>query len=299
MNQTLIKKLFIISIFFNSITPSSNKQNSKLQKRPPHSNTKNMPIIQQMIQQGVSSLPQQQMMTQQQMQQPMPAINNQTAPQPNTPNNLINMAQNLYSNQAPTNITSNQIAANGMSMTIVQQLDPIKAAQLVADIYTLQQNYFILSEIIETTISKNFNPKINSQQRQSQYTYRLNDPAFDPTKKIINAAGGYTDAPMPKSTAINPFTGTPITLFDLATLKQIRKLLLNNIQLMLFALGDMDACAWNVQQMISNMPVTKQWLSANANQPNAYSLNALRPLWKQSTDYIGQGKLRKGIIKTS
>jgi hypothetical protein len=43
--------------------------------------------------------------------------------------------------------------------------------------------------------------------------------------------------------------------------------------------------------MINHIVATKAWSSATVDNI-AYGFNMLRPLWKQSTDYIGEGKLK-------
>jgi len=313
MNQTLIKKLFIIFIFFNSIAPSSNKKSSKHKQRQPQMNTKQHTMTQQMQQQMMAQQQMQQpmtaqqqmqqpmqqpMMAQQPMQQPMPAMNNQIAPQTNTSNNLINMAENLYGNQLPTNITSNQISSNGMSMTIVQQLDPAKAAQLVADIHVLKKNFNTVSKILEKSIKINFYsdtmPSTETQQlRQEILKFTQNGmPIFDPKKQILSLTGELTNAPAPKPVAINPYTNTPVTLLDLSILQELRRLLINNIQNILFSIGEIDCHAWNVASMRQYMPGKAfEWIK-QPQKNKAYNQNLVRDSWRTSIEYIANGKMK-------
>jgi hypothetical protein len=290
MNQSLIKKTFIISLLFSSMVLLGSKQSSKHKTKTSH------PVTPQ-IMQGI------QMQPQPMAQPPVPPMVTQTmmpttAPaQPQMINQALplnNMAaQNLYGNPNGMMVTSNQMAGDGMSMTVVQKLDPVKAAQLVADIHTLKKNFVILSDSLKKAITINFySDTLPQPTQQTSAGYSIASGPFDPTKQIINPAGGFTNAPAPQPTAINPFTQMPVTLLDLPMLQEIRRSLLNNIQTMLFAIGDVTCQAWNVNAMRQYMPVqAKEW-SKQAAINKAYNQNLVYPAWRKSMEYVMEGKLK-------
>lgn len=317
MNQKLIKKLFIISILFNSITASSNKQNSKHQNskhqnRQTHVNTKQHPMIQpiqqgismpaqpmqgQIQQQGQPLVPQQvSMQTNQNLQQQQQQQQYNVSPQQNQP--TMNIAQNMYNPTQPIMITSNQMAADGMSMSVIQKLDPVKAAQLIADIDTLKKNFVTLSKILEKSIKINFYsdtlPSTETQQlRKEILSFTQNGmPIFNSTKQILSLTGELTNAPAPQSLAINPYTNMPMTLLDLPILQELRRLLMHNIQNILFSIGEIDCHAWNVGAMRQYMPKQAfEWLK-QPQKNKAYNQNLVRDSWRTSIEYIANGKMK-------
>lgn len=229
----------------------------------------------------------------------MPITQTQTIP-----GTQISATPAPYAYQMATNnemlVTSSQMTGNGMSMTVTQQLDPMKGAQLISDLATLKQNYQILSNMLEYAVKsfiKNASFETGSnQQTVTSLNYNRTLPAFDPTKQIFNPNGHYANSNAGSSVSttnpINPYTGNPITLFDLPILKELRKLYLSNVFTLLFALGDMDCCLWNIKQMQKYMPLQFRTLTAPLGQSRAYDFNLVGPLWQQSSNFIKQGKLK-------
>jgi hypothetical protein len=330
MNKTIKKIFLLCFILQNSIIKASSEKNSKkfnkTKKNHGTSYVMPQPTNQKNLQPNTN---QQGMMTSNSGQSTQPGmINNENfaqtqtnMPQTNNPNlttpmiaatpiNYTQQNNNMtpqYQQQPQTinyqqmplmgrpsdetmRIASHQISTDGRSMTIVEELNPIKAAKLVADIATLKENFKIISTILYETVHKSIlmNPKPTSK-----FTYRLDERAFDPTKEILNPNGGFINGVVPQAVAINPYNGKPVTLNDLRHLQETRKLYLNIIQLMLLILGDIVTNEWNVKQIHKYIPLETRQKIWNLNiQPKAYGFNLARPIWKIAIDYVADGKLK-------
>ena len=313
MKTKLIKRILIIYILCNS-NIMHNKSKQKNLHKTEYNNNKNNNHSSNLVAGRPIGMVGPQQLVGQNNSTSVQQIPNQNSfmTNPTMPNNTtMSGIPTLNTNALPTNnsitpyrpsnnygmsVGSAQMSNNNMSITIVEYLDPIKAAQLVTDIATLKQNYQTLSTMLESSIKTHFSQNQNIKS-PSQYIFNINSPMLNPTKQIINPTGNYSNAPAPTSgPVINPYTGALVTLLDIPTLTEIRQLYISNIHTLLFALGDIDANQWNVEQMKHYMGQQFQSLSVPAGQPRAYNFNSLRPIWKQATDYIQQGRLNKKHI---
>jgi len=303
MKKQLVNRILIIYILFNNtiMLSGDNKPQKQHKNKTKHSKnniSRPMGMVGQQQQLPMNPIQAQQMVGQNPLMTNPTMLTNTTINRIPTNSLPTNNSVPIYTAPANNlmNVTSTQMSNNNMSMTIVEQLDPMKAAQLVADIQTLKQNYKTLSIMLQSSIKIHFSENQNTQPISQKYTFNIAGAIIDPTKQIISSTGNYSNAPTPTLPAINPYTGALVTLLDLPTLTEIRRLYINNIHTLLFALSDIDANQWNVKQMQNYMGRQFQSLSTPAGQPRAYNFNALRPLWKQATDYIQQGRLNKKHI---
>ncbi len=221
-------------------------------------------------------------------------INNQ---QPITAQNI---SRPLYEYNASTtfDMTKQVETVNGNNLTITKTLDPIKAAILIREIDTLKRNYDMFSEAVQHYVIKYFNlrpPESNIRLRYN-YSIQLDKSIFDPTKQLINLNNNtYYDAPAPSGTAINPYTGLPVTLQDLVILKEIRRLYINEVHSLLFILANMEANSWNVKQIYQNInPLQIAQLKGKASML-AYDFNVVRALWAFAVVYIGNGEYKTSL----
>ncbi len=193
-----------------------------------------------------------------------------------------------------------QGAINQNVVKTITTLDMTKAARLIADIKTLEENFKILtndlmneaqSQFLTPMIRTRFSQKAKKGYGTSLYTQRVKDnPAFNPCTQIVNFQG---TSPLPGiapvSDGINPYTGKLIVIDDLPMLQTIRTYLRNLVNLTLFALGLDDACSWNAEQC----KISDRFKGFVPSPDSAYQFNKVRPIWMQSIDFIASGGLLK------
>ncbi len=298
MNKNKINKILLIYILFIPLISFNKGNKEKRRKDGGYSNFNQQqgPTNKQITNQYTQKQPSQQINQPIAYQQNIPLNQQIQSPQINNQQTIPVQAKPLYSYNTNTtyDMTNNIETKNGNSLTIVQTLDPKKAAILIAEIYALKQNYEILLEATRHSIVNNFtsvgidnNHKLRINQKPIRYNYRtrLNDNTFNPKTQIISPNGGYFQAPAPAEIAINPYTGLPVTFQDLVILKELRRLYLNEVMNLLFILSDIEATKFNVQQIYQFAPQKVTSLKTPSTE-SGYNFNLIRPLWRMPISYI-------------
>ena len=163
MKKQLVNRILIIYILFNNtiMLSGDNKPQKQHKNKTKHSKnniSRPMGMVGQQQQLPMNPIQAQQMVGQNPLMTNPTMLTNTTINRIPTNSLPTNNSVPIYTAPANNlmNVTSTQMSNNNMSMTIVEQLDPMKAAQLVADIQTLKQNYKTLSIMLQSSIKIHF-----------------------------------------------------------------------------------------------------------------------------------------------